>query len=90
MSPKHCKECNQPIYSVHQKFLDFYEKYTGRKENRKFAKYLYNRRSGISHRGTLLESDKQAGFELMDSVELENIIRWIRVCLVNWLVSNPS
>lgn len=26
VSRKHCKECNRPIYNVHQNFLDFYEK----------------------------------------------------------------
>ena len=82
---KSCKECNRPIYSVYQKFLDFYEKYTGRKENRKFARYLYKLRSGIAHGGKLFASDKQSGFELMDSVKLENIIKNVRVCLVNWL-----
>ena len=28
------------------------------------------------------------GFELMDSVRLENIIRYVRICLVNWLVNS--
>jgi hypothetical protein len=83
---KQCVECKRPIYNVHQKFLEFYVKYTSNEKNRKFARYLYGLRSGISHSGKLFSSDKQSGFELMDSVKLENIIKNIRVVIINWMI----
>ncbi len=81
-----CDVCGNRIWGIRQKFLAFYEKYTGSEESRQYADHIYGLRSKILHDDHLLASDTTSGFELMDSVELENMIRSIRICIVNWLI----
>jgi hypothetical protein len=87
----HClnPDCGQPIYKVKKKFIEFMM--TNGSKNEEFVKHLYNRRSGIGHRGKLLAPDVAGRVmplaeEMGDTRELGQLSRAARICLVNWLM----
>lgn len=86
-----CKKCNQLKYKVRKKFCEFVAEYASTDiECKKFANNLYDRRSGIGHRGELLADDVVGrvvppSAENQDWTELSNMIHLARICFVNWL-----
>ena len=93
---RHCRECNQPIYSVRKKFIDYLLKYVSstQKSKKKFDE-LYNLRSKIAHTGKLFLSDIE--FSLMN-IEQNNkewfkyveVRQLARLSLYRWLLMNKS
>lgn len=92
-----CQECGQKVFHVRQKFLKFIKQYGDPSlEARKVADRVYERRSKILHTGQLFLSETTAsGIEdeidwLPDDQARRDVIRFFRVCMVNWLTANPS
>lgn len=85
-----CKECGQKVFAVRKKFRQFFSKYgSDSREAEKYANKIYDTRSRFLHEGQFLlsEIDETATY-LLDSVELEYLIRTCRLLVVNWLINN--
>lgn len=85
-----CPECNAARYQVAKKFREFFAYYT--KADGKLIQYvkrLYSLRSKILHAGQLFLSDLTAD-DFGDLLEIEHMIRLVRIALVNWLISSES
>jgi hypothetical protein len=88
-----CECCNQPKYHVRQRFLDFIRTYgSDSLEGRKQADWIYSRRSSILHKGQLFLGEIEprtmdvAVDWTNDDQFQRNVIRFFRICIVNWLV----
>lgn len=89
--PRHCSKCDQLMYGATKKFQKFLAEYGLPEEGfKKFADDLYDRRSGIGHRGELLAGDEAGravpwSNEFQDNMKLLQLSCVARVCFVNWL-----
>lgn len=81
-----CQSCGSPMWGLRAKFREFLFKYGGTtKRFNKYANWIYDLRCDILHIGKILAST------LETSVDIEPVIRTVRICLVNWLLeSNKS
>ncbi len=89
-SVEKCSECNQERYRVSKKFRDFFEFYI--KEDKDLAKYIkriYSIRSKILHNGQLFLSDIKEN-QFSDILEIEHMIRLIRISIINWLLKSKD
>ena len=96
-SADRCECCNQLKYHVRQRFLDFIRAFgDDSPEGRKQADKVYARRSAILHEGQLFLGEIEP--RTMDSAvdwanddqSRRNVIRFFRICLINWLVRHTS
>lgn len=88
-----CSTCGQDRYRVMKKFQEFFARYgSPSDEFRKYATKVYRYRSNILHRGELFLGDviqpKFGSLDGFDDRQLHrNLIRTVRICIVNWLAS---
>ncbi len=92
-----CKCCGQPKYKVRQKFLEFIKKYgNDSPKTNKIADKVYGRRSKILHRGQLFLGETEprtieaADEWLKDDHQRRDVIRFFRVCIINWLIGRHN
>ncbi len=87
-SIKSCECCGQPIHHISRKFREFLMNYgSSQSYTKKYANRIYGLRSKILHQGRLLLGDvSRSSHYLPDSVEIEHLIRFLRICLINWLI----
>jgi len=92
-----CECCNQPNYHVRQRFLDFINKFgNDSPESRKQADRVYQRRSSILHKGQLFLGEIEpktidlADNWIADNQSRREVIRFFRICIINWLVRQKS
>jgi len=92
-----CSECGQPRYHVRRRFIDFMRTYGEDSEKAKrIADKVYKRRSAVLHQGQLYLGEAKA--RTLDSAlewsnadeDRRNVIPFIRLCLINWLISHAS
>jgi len=67
---KNCRSCGQPRYKVGEKFRAFIDEY-GYGVDKKTKKEFYDLRSGISHRGQLLEPSYDLSFFITNQEDLD-------------------
>jgi hypothetical protein len=93
----HCRCCNQPKYHVLERFRDFIRTYgSDSQEDRKQATRIYKRRSSILHKGQLFLGEieprtiDRAVDWVSDDLSRRHVIRFFRICIINWLVRQKS
>ena len=91
-SVDHCKNCGQPSHHVRQRFLDFIRRYgNDTPEGKRQADAVYARRSSILHQGQLFLGEidprtlERTDNWIADSQSRREVIRFFRICIINWL-----
>jgi hypothetical protein len=90
-----CKACGQKVHSVSKKFRHFISVMPYVKDNA-YLNRLYSMRSKLLHNGQILLSDRMWQEEYRDALgskdddyfDRKNLIKIVRVCLLNWLINN--
>ena len=96
-STERCECCNQPKHHVRQRFLHFIKEFgNDSPESRRQADRVYSKRSSILHEGQLfLGVIEPKTIDLVDDWINDNrsrreVIRFFRICLINWLVRQKA
>lgn len=91
-----CKCCDQPVYQITKKFLDFLQQYAQpspelQTEIERLYKKYYPLRSSLTHGSALLDADLRPWAFMSEKSNEESIIRralhdTVRIAIINWLI----